>query len=601
MLPPRAVYNAMIAPLASGAPLTLRAGASTTLIFHIGPEMIGSVLGTLAPEADLDTLVASQGNRLMVVLDCLVCADNANQVQTITYDVQARTSTRATFSFLPSAKKVEAEGGLGKLVVTVMTASGIELDTISIPVLVGDATEEARKSLRPPSKLAPSQVPDDATAAPDLILFIAEGGADGLLSVKLYPRDPALREKLTKELGRDISLETFTAGMQPEDVRQLVARHYGRLSQIAEQNNSKLRDIYGSTAQGAVTLTCNGPGMVLCEDDSNQIFSTLHDIGFQLFDRLFAKARDPDLFKAMLVIGQYEKEDATPLRVRIHNSSAYLPWQLVNDARNLPAGGGEARAHGFWGFRYELGVRQVSAAISGPVPRLMPPPTARETIYGGWAGTGDETALRAQKIADFLSGHIGGSLPLRRSREEFLDSLGAAASYVRFLMVYTHGSSGSGASSDRLDRLGGRLMFFKPQGNEALLPSDVDALSREWQSDLDWAAQKPLFAGRPVVFLNACESGTGGLEPMTNNGFIAAFLRNGAGAVVVTESPIWIAFADSFGRDFLEGLLAGQMDIQRAMYEARWRHLRERHNPLGLMFALYGNTTARFSSPGRPK
>jgi hypothetical protein len=121
----------------------------------------------------------------------------------------------------------------------------------------------------------------------------------------------------------------------------------------------------------------------------------------------------------------------------------------------------------------------------------------------------------------------------------------------------------------------------------------VDRLRRHYQSQEDRDRQLPFLKNQPIVVLNACESMGGGLEPATNNDFVATFLRNGATAVVATESSVWVDFADRFGRDLVEALFHGA-DAAESLHIVRTRHLKDRRNPLGLLYALYGNPSAHY-------
>jgi hypothetical protein len=61
-------------------------------------------------------------------------------------------------------------------------------------------------------------------------------------------------------------------------------------------------------------------------------------------------------------------------------------------------------------------------------------------------------------------------------------------------------------------------------------------------NDLD-EGHTTFFEANPLVFLNACETGTGGLGPFSGPSFPDTLLLMGARGVIATESPVWAYFA----------------------------------------------------------
>lgn len=59
-----------------------------------------------------------------------------------------------------------------------------------------------------------------------------------------------------------------------------------------------------------------------------------------------------------------------------------------------------------------------------------------------------------------------------------------------------------------------------------------------------------LAKSHPLVFLNMCESAQ--VYPTLKGGFIDAFLRKGARAVIATEIPMLAPFADLMSREFFD-------------------------------------------------
>lgn len=89
----------------------------------------------------------------------------------------------------------------------------------------------------------------------------------------------------------------------------------------------------------------------------------------------------------------------------------------------------------------------------------------------------------------------------------------------------------------------------------------------------------------PLVFLNGCS--TLGFNPYAPSPFVVQFvLTRGASAVVGTEVTVWEILAAAVAEEFLRRFL-GDESAGSALRAAR-RMLLRKHNPLGLVYTLYG-------------
>lgn len=102
------------------------------------------------------------------------------------------------------------------------------------------------------------------------------------------------------------------------------------------------------------------------------------------------------------------------------------------------------------------------------------------------------------------------------------------------------------------------------------------------------AFQKP-----PVVFVNACETVQQDIGNPLGFLFIFAY-RMAAYPFIGTEAPIPAAFADDFGRQFVERFLQGQ-SIGRIIFDLKREYAEKHDNPFGLYYSLYGNANTRLS------
>lgn len=95
------------------------------------------------------------------------------------------------------------------------------------------------------------------------------------------------------------------------------------------------------------------------------------------------------------------------------------------------------------------------------------------------------------------------------------------------------------------------------------------------------------FAGHPLVFLNACESGE--LSPLFYSGFVPYFLNRGARGVIGTECRVPGLFASEWAKAFFDGLFSGD-PLGKVVLDLRRRFLHDSNNPLGLLYVVHCDT-----------
>jgi hypothetical protein len=215
-------------------------------------------------------------------------------------------------------------------------------------------------------------------------------------------------------------------------------------------------------------------------------------------------------------------------------------------------------------------------------------------LYGKYRGSSSADVVG--KLADGEEQALRGFLQFRdlipaNSAGQFTDLLNKNRSTLRLIVTFTHGQSGTTIDSNGQtseDANGPKLLFA---ANEALVVDDLNALISAIPPDED-----NVFAKAPIVFLNGCETGTGGFYPTTNQDFVGTFLRMGSQAVVATESPVWESFGYSFGLDLLQAIRAGT-PLADALLAVRRQYLLQANNPLGLVYSIYGSPDAVLSFP----
>lgn len=586
--PGEPVYNVRVDPKQASSPLILVPDQPTTVEFYIGPQALDSVTA-IPVSRTLESLAKGDPVELTVTLYAYAAKANTFQQKKITYVPDKRSSDKALFSFVPDVSLVMGPGGRSDLVF-VVDMSGFEIDVLKIPTLIGMPDTMPDEDLDAPAKLAMEPFEDGDIKLPDLVLSIAPPGTGGKLTVVVRPIHEGLRTAIRNELGDpDREFWTLRAGMTKNDLDDLVASGYKMMRALALQNNERLQENYASAG---IDLELGPGGGILDFDPSDRetMLSSLRSSGALLYDRLLLRG-DDRLERAMSVIDGFSA--GHPLRVRILAADVYAPWQIL-----YPEKSGTIDPHRFWGFRYELGTLQIVDQAQGRSRTLLERPEPGEIVFAAWRGNtpGDTVAARAKLLVDHLKKKIGDGIRFITSGNDLRTILEAEARSVKLIYAYGHGSSGNKIvvlenpdgepeTFDLPTDIGACFVFAD---GDVLLPSTFDLF--------DPGERLRFFESQPFVILNACETGTSGTRTSHNNGFVGAFTRVGARAIFVTEAPVWSNFAYHFGRDLMDELLRGS-EARSAIRTVRLRHLEKWNNPLGLMYALYGNPAAHFQPP----
>jgi hypothetical protein len=94
----------------------------------------------------------------------------------------------------------------------------------------------------------------------------------------------------------------------------------------------------------------------------------------------------------------------------------------------------------------------------------------------------------------------------------------------------------------------------------------------------------------PLIFLNAC--GGARINPSSVSSFPLFFLENQNCCVIATETPVQDDFAACFAREFYAQFIRVP-SCGEALYRARWRLLKDKRNPQGILYSMYGNPDLR--------
>jgi hypothetical protein len=215
--------------------------------------------------------------------------------------------------------------------------------------------------------------------------------------------------------------------------------------------------------------------------------------------------------------------------------------------------------------------------------------TGDEAVCKGEGGsTGDEVSeLACLQLAHYKQ-DFGNKVHEVHSNTELLQLLKSSGATLKTLVAYAHATSGmefqtqpNGAVTAAPDIRGPRLLFASDNSANFVTPFNIESL----MNNLD-ESHTSFFDDNPLVFLNACETGTGGLGAFGGPSFPVTLLHMGARGVIATESPVWAYFAYHFGNDLIDELHKGT-PAPEALFEIRKKYL-DAGNPLGLLYSYYG-------------
>jgi hypothetical protein len=234
----------------------------------------------------------------------------------------------------------------------------------------------------------------------------------------------------------------------------------------------------------------------------------------------------------------------------------------------------------FWGFTVpiEVPAQQVSGVPGKQPPALKSQIAASHpiSIVAGFNPNLEFAKTHESKLED-IAENGGASLKPADSgrRDQLLDLLNFEEPDVVYF--FCHGIAT--ITSDAGRTLGPSLDLGL--GHKGGKGAADDVLEASDFAGKDWTHA-------PLVLMNGC--GTVGFSPYAPSTFIKQFIQGRkAAAVIGTEVTVWEVLATEFATAFLENFL-GDKPSGEALLRAR-RALLSKHNPLGLVYTLYGSSS----------
>jgi CHAT domain len=304
--------------------------------------------------------------------------------------------------------------------------------------------------------------------------------------------------------------------------------------------------------------------------DCDAALKVMARAGAELFQKLFF---GPAAGADSQAIGEWLAKSAMDrtkrLKLQVLSASAPIPWQMLYV--------GELAAPPDWdnflGMRHVIEQIPFQANLAGCEPEIP----------------SDQPALSVSVNVDTtIDEQIPGTLVSRQ--QSFWSKTQAGRKHVAVKSRSTSTELIEALSDGRTDD---QIVYFFCHAATAGLsdPGGPDASSlvlsdgRLTLSDLRYRAPaKTALAGKPLVFLNACESAE--LSPAFYDGFVPYFMQKGARGVIGTECKTPALFAEAWAERFFQEFLDGA-PIGEVFLNLRREFLERHGNPLGLLYAVH--------------
>ncbi|MBP0624737.1 CHAT domain-containing protein [Cupriavidus consociatus] len=577
------VYNASLSPAlprSSAFPKrqVLKSGQATTLRFHLGPQDPLSILEAKIAATEIRTSKADVP--LSVVLACSFCAPRADSLRHIVYKPDARQSNDASFAFTPLASADGSAYTATLQILIINDTTGTEHDRLSIDVAV-DAAKPATAAVGSTvsTRTVKAVEPSEASPAwqPDLILYAYEE-LGRYVSIEIEPVSAEMKA-LIGSLTLDASgaRRKFRSGVDDATmVDAMTKTSYGVMSAVSLQG--EFLDRLSATGVDAAVSDASQTTLKLNDAEAKVVAETIAASGRQLYRHLFTRSQESDLRTAIRQIeSAADQPRARPLRLKVITDRISLPWQYLHPV------GPSVDPNKFWGMRFSLSVLRTSTGGAGRGAQVGQP-TVPTVVFARYGKSADDSVHQAIKqIAQLKQITFREPLVVDSGPKLLNDALTRDRRQVSAILTFLHASSGAQTPADYMS--GPQLEF---NTGDLVTSENLENLLNVMSAE-ELESRVPYLTSMPLVILNACETG-----PSTHLPHVklqdALFLL-GAEGVVVTEVSVWIPLGHEVATRLIGKLGKGDA-VSDALTMVRRELYAEKKNPLGLLYAYYGDPAA---------
>lgn len=554
-------------PAGSRAQAVLIAGKSASLRFDIGPKWPS--LDSIAMEPNTVLTNSSVDIPLTVVLVCGFCEPKLETTKRTKFIAAERRASEIRFDFKPRRKSESVYADVLRLLI-MNDETGLVYD--SIPIAVEIRTSASQSAARTGvMTIESSATPDAPNWQADVILY-ATANSDRNVTVEFEPVSDAMKKAIGSLAYNGPSRKKFRTSINDVAlVQQMTNTTYNETSSVSLQNDDLA--LLGARADKAIVSPESRATLKLTAEEAAGVNSVLASTGRRLYRRFFSNSGDKNLLLLVQKMEQAARAHTSrPARMRIVTDSLSVPWQYFHPL------GKNISGEKFWGMLFSLSVERgnnnatFSNAPDDPEP-------ANAVLFAKYGNDKDPSVALADLQTKQLIQipNIGENLviPVSRGRD-FLDKLRANRLRVAAIVTFLHASAGSDAESPH-------LQFNE---NDRVTGVDLeDLLNTAEESE----QERRFLSGSPLVFLNACETGPARILPHVK--LENSMFQLGASSVIVTEVSVWIPLGHEVATQLIDRLGKGEQASDALTYVRR-HLLKEKNNPLGLLYAYYGNPAA---------
>lgn len=317
-------------------------------------------------------------------------------------------------------------------------------------------------------------------------------------------------------------------------------------------------------------------------DVNKEALKILADAGYTLFQHLFYDYHDPRAEKLGDSVRKVAKSET--LRIQINSEEFRLPWGLLYIADKFDENNIDPEL--FLGFKHIIEQKPLDPGHEIPLPKI---------------DSGNDLVVS-------LNVDYSINLPIGRGRHFIDDQVDYWNSLYNLglLPQPITRKRNSDILQDLINmyQMRDRFMYFNchaqaaspPNDSWIKLSDDLPMTLKDLERQAPARVNQPPLPGRPLVFLNACESAK--LSPLFYNGFIPYLFAKGARGAIGTESNIPTVFAVEWAKRFFTAFLDSAplgelfLNLRRDFY---YNH----NNVLGLLYAVYCDSDTYLDPPIR--
>ena len=576
-------YNLAVSPSVMRAnDIHVKSREDIKIVFYIGPREQTATPKRLS-SVHRGRTPSSESTLLFITASCQACAYRSIQQRAITYSISGKESIGAEFDFV--FDRLMTVHGKSALFIDVDTAYGRNVDRLVREVVVDEGSTELNKST---SVVVLGEfdgnLPTPSSLAPDAIITISQGEQNSF-NVIVTPINIELKRQLRGnylDLTNQPKIFNKGAGQdfRVDVMRTLSGRTSLTLEAMFGQENKALQKIIAASGRELPTGDVD-PALQVEAVNKQKTIDQMKLIGGLIYQRLFKD--DQELYQVIKTIEKLQVQDRA-VRVLIRTkgiAGVGIPWQLLHDP-------GEMGVDDLWGLRFEIIVDSVTRPFAGRIVAGDGLGIGASALFGAYKYGQDDfyVSYAAEQQAKHLreAMHLAQLLP-DQSGTEFQGHLKSERTKLTYVTVFVHGSNGTliveqnGSPTVQDELAGARLLFAK---DDPVSAYDLEALA------LGLVDKEAAFLERhPLVFLNACDTGTATISSTKRLTLPLAFLNLGAAGVIATEAPVFAPFALKFGNDLISQIAAGT-EPAAALLKLRRSYLRDYGNPSGLLYTYYG-------------